>query len=163
MLENTYIMIADGCLLCRGTICLKAVKCALILEPQQCFGFTNRIVLLVVCQLIVQPSFWTKHMFPILMSNYLRCLTNKTVVSVAGCDGTFSHGRATQPAHSSPVFCSNLLVSISSYYHRAFQKTKKNDLTHHTEHFFLEELTKWLYHCVVNPLDCLLSEDQNHL
>lgn len=64
-------------------------------------------------------------MFPILMSNYLRCLTNKTVVSVAGCDGTFSHGRATQPAHSPPVFCSNLLVSISSYYHRAFQSIKK--------------------------------------
>lgn len=81
-------------------------------------------------------------MFPILMSNYLRCLTNKTVVSVAGCDGTFSHGRATQPAHSPPVFCSNLLVSISSYYRRAFQKTK-NDLTNHTEHFLLEEYWSW--------------------
>lgn len=101
-------------------------------------------------------------MFPILMSDYLRCLTNKTVVSVAGCDGTFSHGRATQPAHSPPVFCSNLLVSISSYYHRAF-KILKIDLTHHTEYFFLEELTKWMYHYVTNPLDFLLSEDQNHL
>lgn len=103
-------------------------------------------------------------MFPILMSDYFRCLTNKTVVSVAGCDGTFSHGRATQPAHSPPVFCSNLLVSISSYSTIIGRfKILKHDLTHHTEHVLLDELTKWMYHYVANPLDCLLSEDHNHL
>lgn len=57
-------------------------------------------------------------------------------MSVAGCDGAFSHGRPAQPAHTASVFCSNLLVSIST---GRLRQLKVYVLTQHAGNCLLEE------------------------